>query len=194
LINRLEDRLFAAEDRYALSRDYEIWRRPRGIGRVYRDPRWRTISACDACRGTGAIGAHRCDRCGGRGTFRTGVDQQPVSTDRELDESDGCRPTGGTPATTRSGPGNPAPDARDADEPRWELVTGVGGRPRRRQRRLPLPPDIAGRPSGQRGRRPVTDRPGTVPAPEPGRPVTHLRSAEHDPEDESGWLAVRRPR
>lgn len=66
LMNTLDRRIFAAEDAVALVRGWEISRLPNGFGRVYRDPRWDSISACGLCRGA----AESCPSCGGCGTVR----------------------------------------------------------------------------------------------------------------------------
>ncbi|MGH3980751.1 MAG: hypothetical protein ACRDRZ_17420 [Pseudonocardiaceae bacterium] len=70
LINRLEDRLFAAEDARGRRRGWQVTHGPRGFGRHYRDPRWDLITTCEACRGRDADESGPCEVCQGRGTVR----------------------------------------------------------------------------------------------------------------------------
>lgn len=64
LAERIDDWLFAAEDARAKSRDWQVTRR--GLGRVYRDPRWDSVHACEVCDGVGGD----CVVCGGTGVVR----------------------------------------------------------------------------------------------------------------------------
>jgi hypothetical protein len=70
LLRKWEDRLFAAEDAAARVRGWQVSRPQKGFGRVYRDPRWDSISACEACDGDGMTAAKPCLSCGGQGTIR----------------------------------------------------------------------------------------------------------------------------
>jgi hypothetical protein len=70
LIRRWEDRIFATEDAAARARGWQISRPPSGLGRVYPDPRWDLISACEACGGDGGTPAEPCLPCAGHGTIR----------------------------------------------------------------------------------------------------------------------------
>lgn len=65
----LESAIFGGPDLDAIARGWQV-RRERPFHRTYRDPRWDTISACPACRGSGTQGAAPCDDCDGRGTIR----------------------------------------------------------------------------------------------------------------------------
>jgi len=65
------DRLHAAVDARARQRGWQITRI--SCGRVYRDPRWDLIVACEMCGGEGMHGVHRCAACQGRGTVRLDV-------------------------------------------------------------------------------------------------------------------------
>lgn len=69
-INKLGDRLHAAEDARARRRGWQITRTSRGLGREYRDPRWNLLAACGPCGGEGVSGVHQCTTCQGRGTVR----------------------------------------------------------------------------------------------------------------------------
>ena len=70
VVRKWEDRIFAAEDAAARARGWQISRPLRGFGRVYRDPRWDLISACEVCNGDGGTVAGPCLSCGGHGTIR----------------------------------------------------------------------------------------------------------------------------
>lgn len=70
LVRRWDDRIFAAEDAAARARGWQISRPPSGFGRVYRDPRWDLISACDVCDGEGGTAVEPCLSCEGHGTIR----------------------------------------------------------------------------------------------------------------------------
>lgn len=69
MISKWDNRIFAAKDAEARVRGWEIARPPKGFGRVYRDPRWDLISACDMCGGGGGS-VTACQSCGGYGTVR----------------------------------------------------------------------------------------------------------------------------
>jgi len=85
LLTYLGDRLFASDDERARARGWQIRRTRNGRGRVYRDPRWDTIRACEFCAGSGAhladsrIEAARCEPCGGAGVIRS----VPVTNSRQ---------------------------------------------------------------------------------------------------------------
>ncbi|GLZ34829.1 hypothetical protein Lesp02_70160 [Lentzea sp. NBRC 105346] len=49
LIQRLLDRLFAAEDERARKRGWNSYRKQSGWGRVYRDPRWDAVRDRHTC-------------------------------------------------------------------------------------------------------------------------------------------------
>jgi hypothetical protein len=70
LVRRWDDRIFVAEDAAARARGWQISRPSSGFGRVYRDPRWGLISACEVCDGDGGTAAEPCLPCGGLGTIR----------------------------------------------------------------------------------------------------------------------------
>lgn len=78
LIRRWEDPLFAAEDAAARARGWQISRPPSGFGRIYRDPRWDLVSACEACGGDGGTAAEPCPSCGGHGTIRHTLADDPL--------------------------------------------------------------------------------------------------------------------
>jgi hypothetical protein len=72
LLDRLEDRLFSADDARARRRGWEVRSGPNGRGRVYRDPRWDSVRCCDDCGGTGLnpIDREGCVPCSGTGVLR----------------------------------------------------------------------------------------------------------------------------
>jgi hypothetical protein len=70
LIRRWEDRIFATEDTAARARGWQLSHPPRGLGRIYRDPRWDLISAGEACGGDGGNPVEPCLPCAGHGTVR----------------------------------------------------------------------------------------------------------------------------
>ncbi|MGH3975738.1 MAG: hypothetical protein ACRDS9_20760 [Pseudonocardiaceae bacterium] len=70
LVRKWEDRIFTAEDAAARARGWQISRPPSGFGRVYRDPRWDLISACDVCDGDGGTTAQPCLSCEGHDTIQ----------------------------------------------------------------------------------------------------------------------------
>ncbi|MCA1603038.1 MAG: hypothetical protein LC776_15855 [Acidobacteria bacterium] len=78
LITWCEGRLFAAEDAAARRRGWHISRLPTGVGRVYRDPRWDSITACEQCGGDGGSATDSCRSCGGRGTVRHSPTDAPL--------------------------------------------------------------------------------------------------------------------
>ena len=63
LFAALERWIFRAPDLDAAARGWQV-SRPAPFRRVYRDPRWDSISACLPCNGAG------CVACDGRGTVR----------------------------------------------------------------------------------------------------------------------------
>jgi hypothetical protein len=65
----IEDLIFGPPDLDAVARGWEV-HRPTPFRRVYRDPRWHSIVACDDCRGSGFDGTLACPVCDGRGTVR----------------------------------------------------------------------------------------------------------------------------
>jgi hypothetical protein len=70
LMKRWENWIFAGEDAAAHARGWEVSRPPNGFGRIFRDPRWDLISACESCGGAGRTAAGLCQGCGGHGTIR----------------------------------------------------------------------------------------------------------------------------
>jgi hypothetical protein len=65
----VENLIFRQPDLDAVARGWEV-HRPTPFRRVYRDPRWHSIVACAACRGTGLDATRVCPACDGRGTVR----------------------------------------------------------------------------------------------------------------------------
>ena len=72
----LENRIFRSPDLDGVTRGWEI-HRERPLRRVYRDPRWNSIVACDDCQGTGLEGARPCPGCAGQGRIQL-VDVEPT--------------------------------------------------------------------------------------------------------------------
>ena len=73
----LDHLVFRALDLRALARGWEV-QRTTSFRRVYRDSRWRGISACADCRGTGLGATRRCTWCGGVGTVRRAAAETAV--------------------------------------------------------------------------------------------------------------------
>jgi hypothetical protein len=73
ICSRVESLIFREPDLDAIARGWQV-RRERPFHRVYRDPRWDSISACTGCHGSGLSGTAACGDCDGRGTVRTGTD------------------------------------------------------------------------------------------------------------------------
>jgi hypothetical protein len=73
LLSALDHAIFRGPDLDAIARGWQV-RRERPFHRVYRHPRWDTITACTGCRGSGTSGAAACHDCDGRGTVRSGTD------------------------------------------------------------------------------------------------------------------------
>lgn len=74
LLERFHNWLFATdEDARATARGWQVTRVPKSRRRVYRDPRWDTVHACEPCGGTGwwpyedAV----CPDCAGAGVVRS---------------------------------------------------------------------------------------------------------------------------
>jgi hypothetical protein len=77
---RAGDLIFAANDREALWRGWEIHRRHVGLGRRYRDSRFDMLTRCSHCRGIGTIAATSpCAPCSGTG--RISLDRPPLAHD-----------------------------------------------------------------------------------------------------------------
>ena len=60
--------LHGRADARAAAYGWEVVRTRSGVGRVYRDERWRRARPCQACRETGeGPGGGECRRCAGAG-------------------------------------------------------------------------------------------------------------------------------
>jgi hypothetical protein len=80
LLTRAGDLVFAADDREALWRGWDIQRRQAGLSRRYRDPRFDSLIRCPHCRGIGTTAARSlCAHCSGSG--RICVHQPPFAHD-----------------------------------------------------------------------------------------------------------------
>lgn len=82
LVDRIANRLFAAEDDRARARGWQVRPISGGLGRGYRDPRWDMIRACDNCADFGAD--PDCPVCGGTEVIRLDPDLDPAD-DPDLD-------------------------------------------------------------------------------------------------------------
>ncbi len=81
LLIRIGDWMFAMNDEEARWHGWHIERRPAGLGRRYRDPRFDTLSRCQHCRGIGTIAADSlCAQCSGTGRLILG---RPPTLDRD---------------------------------------------------------------------------------------------------------------
>lgn len=76
---RLQDRLWAHDEKWAAERGYTVCRSPRGWSIAIRDPRFDRRHACIGCAGTGhhRIAVGECSECGG-----TGVVTEPEAGER----------------------------------------------------------------------------------------------------------------
>jgi hypothetical protein len=54
-------------DDYARERGWTTTRTHAGLGRVYRDPRFDALAACNSCAGSGVREDAPCSRCAGTG-------------------------------------------------------------------------------------------------------------------------------
>lgn len=80
LVARAGDLIFAANDREAHWRGWDIQRRHARLSRCYRDPRFDLLIRCSQCRGTGATAATSpCAHCSGTG--RIALDQPSLAHD-----------------------------------------------------------------------------------------------------------------
>jgi hypothetical protein len=80
LLDRAGDLIFAANDREAHWRGWDIQRRHAGLGRCYRDPGFDALIRCSRCRGPGTTAARSpCAQCAGTG--RIDLDQPPLAHD-----------------------------------------------------------------------------------------------------------------
>lgn len=91
-LRALADWIFAADDRAARAHGWQISRCHRGLGRLYRDPRFGLLTSCLWCRGSGRAGQQDCPACRGSGRIARGQpphpqggeedDQQPIAAAR----------------------------------------------------------------------------------------------------------------
>jgi hypothetical protein len=80
LLARAGDLMFAANDREARWRGWDIQPRHAGLSRSYRDPAFDTLIRCSQCRGIGITAASSpCAHCSGSG--RIFLDQPPFAYD-----------------------------------------------------------------------------------------------------------------
>jgi hypothetical protein len=80
IIRRAGELIFMANDEEAYWRGWTVERRPGGLGRRYRDPRFETLTTCSHCRGLGITPAESpCVTCSGTG--RVTIDQPPFAYD-----------------------------------------------------------------------------------------------------------------
>jgi hypothetical protein len=69
VLDRLDRSAFREPDLRATAHGWQV-RRERRFRRIYRDPRWDTVSECPTCHGSGHDRAQPCGTCAGAGTVR----------------------------------------------------------------------------------------------------------------------------
>jgi hypothetical protein len=79
-IEALTHALFAASDAAARQRGWQVTSTWSGLGRLYRDPRFDTLTSCPACRGHGVDpNGIECLQCHGTGRIVIKPDAQSSS-------------------------------------------------------------------------------------------------------------------
>lgn len=67
LLTRIGELLHRRADARARAAGWEIERSRSGLGRTYRDGRWRHVRPCRRCGGSGVLGRRDCGWCAGTG-------------------------------------------------------------------------------------------------------------------------------
>ena len=67
VIEAVGNRVFRADDQWAIEHNLQITPRHGGLSRSYRDPRFDTLHACPRCSGSGGNPGEPCAACAGTG-------------------------------------------------------------------------------------------------------------------------------
>jgi hypothetical protein len=72
LLERVGQRVFRADDEFALRHGWRVTPRRLGLARTYRHPGFDRLASCPDCHGSGLLEDARCDRCSGTGRVTLG--------------------------------------------------------------------------------------------------------------------------